>query len=485
MKIKNLFSTPKKIFATVGISVLSVSLLGVLSVVSVYAIAESKSVGKETAVNNAYTAAGLSSNEVDAVKAKFKFDDGRFVYDIEFYSEGREYEYKVHSKDGSIIEAEHPNQKPLPENRIGVEKAKNIALEHSGLTASEVSFTKAKFEFDNGSHIYEIEFDTAEKKYKYEIDAINGTVKKTEIKPIFLSDFQPDEEKVISVDEAKKKALEHAGMTSSQASFTKAKLEKENGIYVYEIKFICDGVQFEYDINAINGETVEFSKKEETTEPQPLIGEEAAKKISIEHSGLTAKNVKFTKSELDEENGIFVYEIKFETETVKYEYHIDSLTGDVVKNVSKEIFIPQDKPAPIDPEEAKKIAFDDAGVERPEHPHVFEKDVDENGVKFEIEFSTEKGKFKYEIDGHTGEIREKEFRPMKSPVGDKKISVEDAKKEAVKKFSVSPQDVTFTKVKLENENGIEEYEIDFIYNGKKHEVSVNAFTGEVHEFEID
>ncbi len=74
---------------------------------------------------------------------------------------------------------------------------------------------------------------------------------------------------------------------------------------------------------------------------------------------------------------------------------------------------------------------------------------------------------------------------MEKPKGDKKISVEAAKKEAVKKFSVAPEDVTFTKVKLENENGREEYEIEFIFNGKKHEVSVNAFTGEVHEFEID
>ena len=95
MKFKDLFSTPKKIATTLGISVISIGVLSSVSLFTVYAIAETNSVGKEEAVKNAYAAAGITESEVDAVDVDFKFRDGKFVYDVEFYSKGKEYEYVV------------------------------------------------------------------------------------------------------------------------------------------------------------------------------------------------------------------------------------------------------------------------------------------------------------------------------------------------------------------------------------------------------
>ena len=100
MKFKDLFSTPKKIVTTLGITVISIGVLSSVSLFTVYAIAETNSVGKDTAVKNAYAAAGITESEVDAVDVDFKFKDGKFVYDVEFYYKGKEYEYKIHSKNG-------------------------------------------------------------------------------------------------------------------------------------------------------------------------------------------------------------------------------------------------------------------------------------------------------------------------------------------------------------------------------------------------
>lgn len=64
-----------------------------------------------------------------------------------------------------------------PENLISAEEAKAIALEHAKLTAEDVSFTKAKLEFDDGRYEYEIEFNVGyEKEYDYTVNAENGAI---------------------------------------------------------------------------------------------------------------------------------------------------------------------------------------------------------------------------------------------------------------------------------------------------------------------
>ena len=59
---------------------------------------------------------------------------------------------------------------------IGVAKAKNIALKNAGLTAKQVVFRKAKFEYDDGLYIYEIEFLKGGYEYEYEIHAKTGRI---------------------------------------------------------------------------------------------------------------------------------------------------------------------------------------------------------------------------------------------------------------------------------------------------------------------
>ena len=57
-----------------------------------------------------------------------------------------------------------------------VEKAKTLALNHAGLSAGEVSLSKAKFENDDGIMVYEIEFIKDRTEYEYTIDAASGKI---------------------------------------------------------------------------------------------------------------------------------------------------------------------------------------------------------------------------------------------------------------------------------------------------------------------
>ena len=57
---------------------------------------------------------------------------------------------------------------------IGEERAKEIALNHAGLTASGVTFVRSYLDWDDGRAQYEVEFYANNTEYDYDIDAITG-----------------------------------------------------------------------------------------------------------------------------------------------------------------------------------------------------------------------------------------------------------------------------------------------------------------------
>lgn len=67
----------------------------------------------------------------------------------------------------------------------------------------------------------------------------------------------------MEVEEAKAIAAEHAGFSVSDVSFSKAKLEKEHRMMVYEIEFYNNGLEYEYEINAETGEIIKYEVEEE------------------------------------------------------------------------------------------------------------------------------------------------------------------------------------------------------------------------------
>ena len=57
----------------------------------------------------------------------------------------------------------------------------------------------------------------------------------------------------ISSNEAVNAAMRHAGVATGQARLAKCELDYEHGTQVYEIKFYCNGMEYEYDIDANSG----------------------------------------------------------------------------------------------------------------------------------------------------------------------------------------------------------------------------------------
>lgn len=65
---------------------------------------------------------------------------------------------------------------------------------------------------------------------------------------------------VISKSKAESAALNHAGLSKSQVKFFECKLDRENGIKVYEVEFDYSGYEYEYEINAQNGKIISVEK---------------------------------------------------------------------------------------------------------------------------------------------------------------------------------------------------------------------------------
>lgn len=140
-------------------------------------------IGAEKAKEIALQHAGLSASQVTFIKTERDYDDGQLVYDVEFYTGNKEYDYEILASNGSIYsydyDAEGSYTPSTSTNYITSDKAKEIALADAGLSASEV-YTKVEFDYDDGRAEYEIEMKHGFIEYEYTIDAVSGTILESE-----------------------------------------------------------------------------------------------------------------------------------------------------------------------------------------------------------------------------------------------------------------------------------------------------------------
>lgn len=133
--------------------------------------------------------AGLSSPDVTYTKAKLDYEYGIAVYDIEFHTSTMDYEYEIHAATGAVhskdVETHHTrtghgDHAQTPGSYIGDDSARSIALDHAGISASDVTRLRSELDTDDGQAVYEVEFYKDGREYEYKIDASDGTILKYE-----------------------------------------------------------------------------------------------------------------------------------------------------------------------------------------------------------------------------------------------------------------------------------------------------------------
>ena len=363
----------KRIAAAVTALVLSL----MLSICAV--AAPSASITPDEAKQAALDHAQLTAEQVVFTQAKLDYDDGRAVYDIEFYSGNKEYDYEIDANSGKVLEFDYDIENfdiSSVQVKLSLDEAKAVALKNAKLSENDVVFTKAKLDYDDGRAVYDIEFYSGNKEYDYEIDANTGKIldRDIEYKVSFFSrivDFfknmfsgksgtvstppaaadvtveatstasqeKPAASNRITLEEAKKVALDDAKLTAADVTFTKAKLDYDDGRAVYDIEFDSGAKEYDYEIDAATGRILEkdIDRNDDVNAPtegqdsQTYITAEQAKAAALSAAGFSASEVRGLKAEFDFDDGRAVYEVEFKKGIFEYDYDIDAVSGKVLK----------------------------------------------------------------------------------------------------------------------------------------------------------
>lgn len=147
----------------------------------------------------------------------------------------------------------------------------------------------------------------------------------------------------INLEQAKEIALKHANLTSDQIKFTKSEYDDDNGIYKYEIEFYENGIEYDYDVDAISGEIIgfDYEMKDSTITQDNVVTDNLsnngsiitlnqAKEVALKHANLTSDQVRFTKYKYDFYNGIEKYELEFSANGQEYDYDINAASGEII-----------------------------------------------------------------------------------------------------------------------------------------------------------
>ena len=375
-------------------------------------------ISETDAKNTALADAGVDASSVTVQKLSLDWDDGRVVYDVEFYDLQTTYEYEIDAVSGEVVKRE-TEQSPLASGEvIGLAAAQSAAASDAGV--SNPTFTKGKLDRDDGRSIYEIEFTDGSTRWEYDIDALTGAVLSKKTKAVSASSGS-GVSGVIGEQAARAAALSDAGLSESDVTFGKVELDYDDGRWEYEIEFFTASGKYEYDIDAATG-SILSKESEGASSPassgtssgtasgsSSLIGEENARELVLQDAGISASAATFTQSELEQDDGRWEYEIDFFANGTEYEYTVDAQNGTILKRDSD--YNPDDAPVSsasvISMDEAKALAqakapnavLRDISFDYDDGIPVYEGELREGNTEYEFEIDARNGSFlKWEAD---------------------------------------------------------------------------------------
>lgn len=173
---------------------------------------------------------------------------------------------------------------------IGRDAALEKALVHAGVTASDAKRIHVEFDSDDGLMIYEIEFETTDLEYDYDINARTGDVIRHEFEALKekLNELQKE------VEDARIPSSSQADTSSPTESGTKTPTPSVSGSDSY-------------------------------------ISESVAFSAALSHAGVSANDIREKEVKLDKDDGKVVYEIEWKSGRTEYDYEVDAITGQILK----------------------------------------------------------------------------------------------------------------------------------------------------------
>lgn len=143
----------------------------------------------------ALTHAGVKAADATVTKSKLDYEDGRQVYEIEFYVSGSsgytEYDYEIEAATGKIVSYDHDAESyapPAQSTNSGVKvteaAAKKTALSRvSGATEKDIY--EWKLDYDDGRTEYEGKIIYGGMEHEFTINAATGAVTEWDVESVY------------------------------------------------------------------------------------------------------------------------------------------------------------------------------------------------------------------------------------------------------------------------------------------------------------
>ena len=385
-------------------------------------------------------------------------------YYFAFESASARWTYKIDAVLGVIMDKTCDKIIPPAPEFIGLEKAKQIALEDAGLdeATQKIVFTREELSRNSGKPCYILEFYTAKKQYSYKVDAKNGSIMEA-YHFILLAD-------------AKKIALDDAGVNVKVVFTTEELVAGGIKTPYYRLVFADAKTQWTYRIDAVLGIVLEKKQKEIVT--ADFISLEEAKEIALKDAGLNeaTQKIVFTREELSRNSGKPCYILEFYTAKKQYSYKVDAKNGSIIEAYHFILLA-----------DAKKIALDDAGVNV---KVVFTtEDLVAGGIKspyYYFVFESDSARWTYKIDAVLGVIMDKTCDKI-IPLAPEFIGLEKAKQIALEDAGLdeATQKIVFTREGLSRNQGKPCYILEFYTDKCAYSYKVDAVSGDILEKKIE
>ncbi len=213
-------------------------------------------ISREKAMEIAASDARINLAEARFVHSHLDRDDGRMVYDVEFYVNGTEYDYEIDAVTGRILsvdrDAEYWGSGSGAPSPITAEEAARIALEDAGV--SEMQSIRTNLDRDDGRLQYEVRFRTDDNAYEYIIDGMTGRILGTDMERLRPAGASS----ILSKDEALSLVLER--IPGAEARNVRLHQSRDDGRIVYEGEARFSGYEYEFEIDAATGRFTDWER---------------------------------------------------------------------------------------------------------------------------------------------------------------------------------------------------------------------------------
>lgn len=143
-------------------------------------------VGEAKAQEIALAHAGVNAADATITKSMLDYDDGRQVYEVEWYANGAKYDYEIAAATGEVVKSDYEAKTVVGTgNSAAISEAdakKTVLARVSGATTSDIY--EWEFDYDDGHPEYEGKIIYGGSEYEFTIDAASGTVTEWDVEVI-------------------------------------------------------------------------------------------------------------------------------------------------------------------------------------------------------------------------------------------------------------------------------------------------------------